>query len=289
MKLLTQQTIASPKKEALRVMTYNIRMAPCPEDEGTENAWKHRLPKVALLIKEYLPDIIGLQEISELQEKTLRSELSSLPFDIVSRTPSRPPVESGLGIAYNPHTLSLDSAVHTIWLNEKRTTPHAPAWDGSHYERFIIYARFTHKVSKSSFWFTTTHFDHMGQQARTESAHIIIELAQQLDGPVILTGDFNCFPQLGGHELYKLLSSHELIQDTHKAAQTTFGVPGSWIGWKYDRYRQQNGFAKYDYIFSKGISSVLQEGVIDDRVIDSNLGKELYPSDHRPVLSDLIL
>jgi endonuclease/exonuclease/phosphatase family metal-dependent hydrolase len=182
------------------------------------------------------------------------------------------------------------SELQTIWLNEAQTEAQAPAWDGSNYERYAVYAKFKNLVTGNYFWFITTHFDHLGIQARQESAKIIMDLAENLDAPAIATGDFNCFPQLGGQELYQLLCSHsKKMNDSGTITEKLFGVPGSWIGWDYDFYKQKEGYAKYDFIFVHNSIKVLQHGIIDDRIWDSRFNKELYPSDHRPVLSDLLI
>jgi endonuclease/exonuclease/phosphatase family metal-dependent hydrolase len=266
-------------------------MAPTPEDNGTENDWQHRLPKVTHLIAHYAPTIVGLQEVSATQMKPLTQNLAmSTNLTGVGIYPTLPPVELGLGFLYDTKLLELTAAPKTIWLNEAQNRRDASAWDGSSYERFLIYARFNHTPTNIKFWCITTHFDHLGQQARSESAKIVTTLAAQLEGAVIVTGDFNCFPQLGGDALYQLLTTHQpSVVDSANLAKTTFGVAGSWIGWSYDQYRQKEGHAKYYHIFIKDVSTVHQHGIIDDMFWDNRLQKELYPSDHRPVISDLIL
>lgn len=177
-----------------------------------------------------------------------------------------------------------------MWLNESQVYHDGQAWDGSSYERYVIYAKFQHLETRNCFWFMTTHFDHLGIKARQESAKIVMDLAQSLDAPAIVTGDFNCFPQLGGPELYQLLCTRSsVMKDSGTIAQQTFGVSGSWIGWDYDIYRQKEGYAKYDFVFVHDRIQVLQQGIIDDRVWDEHFQKELYPSDHRPVLSDVLI
>lgn len=276
---------------ALRVMTYNIRMAPNTEDDDTENSWQHRLPKVAHLIAHYAPAIVGLQEVSAMQMNSLTQSLATHTNLVgIGTYPTRAPIESGLGFLYNKKILATKTLPQTIWLNEAQTIADAPAWDGSPYERFAIYAQFTHMHTDTDFWCITTHFDHLGQQARQESAKIVTTLAAKLDGPVILIGDFNCFPQLGGAALYQLLKTHQPpVVDSADLAEKTFGVPGSWIGWSYDQYRQKEGHAKYDHIFMKDVTAVHQHGIIDDMFWDEHFKKELYPSDHRPVISDFML
>ncbi len=292
MKLLIQQSVIPVKDQTiLRVMSYNIRMAPYAQDDATENAWVHRLPKITMILNQYTPDIIGIQEMSTFQMHDLKNSEYTVPYNFIGRCPTKPPIESGLGIAFNTLQLQLVSELHTVWLNESQAQAHAPAWDGSDYERYAIYAKFKNNKTGKLFWFITTHFDHQGVIARQESAKIIMDLADSLDAPAIITGDFNCFPQLGGQELYNLLCTHSKhIKDSGAIADTVFGVPGTWMGWDYDPYKQRGSVtSKYDFIFVDDSIKVLQQGIIDDQVWDTNFNKALYPSDHRPVISDLYL
>ena len=289
--IIKQPVILIADYKAIRAMSYNIRMAPFAEDDGNENAWVHRLPKINMIIDQYLPDIIGIQEMSDFQMHSLQSSRYILAYKFTGRCPTKQPIESGLGIAYNTQKLHLISELHTIWLNESQTEANAPAWDGSNYERYAIYAKFKNIETEQDFWFITTHFDHLGIKARQESAKIIMNLAENLDAPAIVTGDFNCFPQLGGQELYQLLCIHSTkMKDSGTIADVIFGVPGSWMGWDYDMYKQRGTVtSKYDFIFVQDTIKVLQHGIIDDYVWDNQLKKALYPSDHRPVISDLYI
>lgn len=289
--LTVNQLVAPlPNAQALRIMSYNIRMAPCAEDDDTENAWRYRLPKINLIFTQYMPDIVGIQEVSSLQMHSLQNNPFDVNYAFIGKYPTNNLIESGLAFMYNTQKLLLVSDICTTWLNESQKQANAPAWDGSTYERYLIYAKFQHISTGRNFLFMTTHFDHLGMKARQESAKIIMSLAESLDAPAIITGDFNCFPQLGGQELYELLSTYAThIKDSQTLAATVFGVPGSWIGWDYDQYKQREGYAKYDFIFVHHTIKVLQHGIIDDQVWDDHFQKKLYPSDHRPVLSDIYL
>ncbi len=291
MKLIVKQSVTAPiNSETVRAMSYNIRMAPCAEDEGTENAWIYRLPKINMILDQYMPDIVGIQEVSLTQMNSLEGSPHHLSYKFLGKYPTKKPIESGLGIIYNAQKLLLISELHTTWLNESQIQAEGPAWDGSSYERYVVNAKFKNLVTGNDFWFMTTHFDHLGIKARQESAKIVIGLAERLDAPAVVTGDFNCFPQLGGQALYDLLCTHSSrIKDSGNIAQVLFGVPGSWIGWDYDMYKQREGYSKYDFVFVQDTIKVAQQGIIDDRVWDDHFQKELYPSDHRPVLSDLYI
>jgi len=84
--------------------------------------------------------------------------------------------------------------LHTVWLNEAQVHAEAAACDGSSYERYAIYAKFKNIETGKCFWFITTYCDHLGIRARQESAKIIMDLAESLDTPIVVTGDFTCFP-----------------------------------------------------------------------------------------------
>lgn len=289
LELIIKQPVPPVKdNKVIRAMSYNIRMAPYYEDDETENSWRYRLPKINKIFDQYMPDIIGIQEVSLLQANSLESSQYNCTYKFIGRAPTKKPIECGLGIFYNTQKLVLISELYTIWLNELQVQVEAPAWDCSSYERYAIYAKFKNIETDNNFWFITTHFDHLGIRGRQESAKIIMNLAENLDDSAIVTGDFNCFPQLGGLELYQLLCSHsKVMKDSGTIADVLFGVSGSWIGWDYDVYKQKEGYAKYDFIFVNDTIKVLQHGIIDDRVWDNQFQKELYPSDHRPVISDI--
>ncbi len=289
--IIKQSVLPVEDETTLRVMTYNIRMAPCAEDDNNENAWVHRLPKINMIFNQYEPDIVGIQEMSDVQMHGLKKSEYAVPYSFIGKIPTKLPIESGLGIAYNTKKLQMISELHTIWLNESQIQANAPAWDGSNYERYVIYAKFKQNKTGKAFWFVTTHFDHLGIEARQESAKIVMGLAEQLDAPAIVTGDFNCFPQLGGPELYDLLCTYsEVMKDSGVVAKSIFGVSGSWMGWDYDPYKQRGkDTSKYDFIFVHDTIKVLQQGIIDDHVWNTQLDKALYPSDHRPVISDVYL
>lgn len=108
MRLIVKQRVNSfVQTNVIRVMSYNIRMAPCVEDDATENAWTYRLPKIIMIFDEYMPDIIGVQEISLYQTNTLKDNLHHVAYKFLSKYPTKKPIESGLGIVYNPRKILL--------------------------------------------------------------------------------------------------------------------------------------------------------------------------------------
>lgn len=99
MHLIVKQSVVSfTDPEILRVMSYNIRMAPCIEDDGTENAWAHRFPKINMIFDQYKPDIIGIQELSSYQLHCFENTSYAVSYKFLSRYPTKGSIKSGLGI-----------------------------------------------------------------------------------------------------------------------------------------------------------------------------------------------
>ena len=60
------------KKGEIRVMSFNIRLGVAKDGE---NRWDLRKELVVKTIREYNPDLLGLQEVFPMQEKYLRENL----------------------------------------------------------------------------------------------------------------------------------------------------------------------------------------------------------------------
>ncbi len=282
---LGQEVGAANGPGVVRVMSYNIRIAPCAEDDYTQNAWQHRLPKVSLLLEHHKPDIVGLQEASSGQIKDLAHCAYTKSYAFLSWPISAGGREVDLAIMYNAIVCEPISSLYVQWFTADGSVD---IYDGSGQERCVIYAKFRSKMTGSAWWFMTTHFDHGGPLIRARSAATLMEIAASCDAPVIITGDFNCFPQAGGKELYEFLAfSQPRITDSALLTQGCVGPVGTWMGWDYDQYHDRTATMRYDHIFISQEASVIQYGVLDDRVWDRSFGLELYPSDHRPVIVDL--
>lgn len=284
---LGQEVTAVSAPGVIRVMSYNVRIAPYAEDDDTTNAWSYRLPKIALLLEYYKPDIVGFQEVSALQIKGLARCGYSKPYDfLVSGVSGGDDGQIHLAIMYNTAVCEPIAPLAVHWFT--KTGKIGADYDGSGQERCVIYAQFKSKATGLLWFFMTTHFDHGGPNARAQSAADLIKLAASFDAPVVITGDFNCFPQAGGKELYDFLTfSCPAVTDSALLAECRVGVAGSWMGWDYDQYRDRTATYHYDHILISKNACVFQYGVLDDRVWDEAFGCELYPSDHRPVIADI--
>lgn len=96
----------------------------------------------------------------------------------------------------------------TLWLSETPDTP-SKGWDAA-LNRVVTVGLFQHKETGTSVLVMSTHFDHLGEKARAESAKLLVKLAhswyndtgggQHEQPPVFLGGDFNSTPDGGAYK-----------------------------------------------------------------------------------------
>jgi endonuclease/exonuclease/phosphatase family metal-dependent hydrolase len=123
--------------------------------------------------------------------------------------------------------------------------------------------------SKKEFLLLNTHFDHIGKEARRNSARIIKERLEDMDElPIIVTGDFNCTRQDPPYQLMVNNNGVRLIDPAPADA------PGTFCNFRVNSMVCN----PIDYIFH---SSDFQASGY--RVITDNDGVN-YPSDHLPVM-----
>ncbi|SHG57702.1 Metal-dependent hydrolase, endonuclease/exonuclease/phosphatase family [Salegentibacter echinorum] len=248
----------------IEFMTYNIRYQ--NENDG-ENSWSKRKSHLANQLKYHQPDIFGVQEALVNQLNYIGQALPGYEYLGVGRDGG----EKGefCAIFYDSEQFEVLQE-DTFWLSE---TPNeiSKAWDAA-YKRICTYAKFKEKESGKIFWVFNTHFDHVGEQARINSAKLIWEKVSALntqDLPVFVMGDLNLEPNVAP---IKFLA--EKMQDSKKIAQLKFGPEGTFNGYKFDEPVTR----RIDYIFVNNKVEVLKYAVLSD-------SKDLkYPSDHLPVI-----
>ena len=258
--------------ENIKVMTYNIRCGYC-EDSSSVNNWSKRKHLVADLIKSHKPDLIGLQEAEQFQIKDLVDMLEVYNWYGVGRDDGKEKGESA-AIFYRKDRFIVDGQ-KTLWLSE---TPEiiSRGWDAA-LNRTVTITLLEDIITSREFYFLNTHFDHIGEKARTESSKLFIEEINKFppDIPVILTGDFNYTSSSDG---YKIITSN-LSDAMTISKQESTGGNITFNGFGND-IRPNN---KIDFIFVNNNVEVITH------LIDSTTYNGLYPSDHYPVIADLLL
>lgn len=259
---------SSPRKEII-VATYNLRLA-TPQDG--ENYWPYRKDRVKDLIRYHEFDIFGTQEGFNSQIRDIM-EMRDYNFVGVGRDDGMAEGEYSAIIYRKDRFRVLESG--TFWLSE---TPEKPSygWDAK-IRRICTWAKMKDLVSRETFYFFNTHFDHIAETARRESAKMIIAAIDSLAGknfPVICTGDFNATPD---QEPIKIMKTK--MRSSRDFSPFVYGPKGTFSGFTVGA-RPVND--EIDYIFINDKVSVVKYGVLSD-----SDGKN-YPSDHMPVTARLI-
>lgn len=265
--------------QSVKVMSYNIRLD--TEADGV-NQWKNRPDKVIGLIKKYNPDLFGVQEAMHNQIVDLQSGLSEYSYVGVGRDDGKEKGEYS-AIFYKKEKFELISQ-NTFWLSETPDVPGSKSWDAA-ITRVVTHAVFKDKTTGKQFLYANTHFDHVGKEARKNSAFMIKAYLkgfvsgsrynnENLKVPVILSGDFNSEPTDAPY-LTITNGEHFRLFDS----RPTNNLTGTFCGFELNKMECKT----IDYIFHSEDWKASNYQVIQD-----NDGK-YYPSDHLPVLVTLTL
>lgn len=252
----------------VRVMSYNIRF---DNPADSINAWPNRKEKVFALLKKYDPDALGVQEALKHQLDDITKALPGYAYIGVGRDDGKTTGEYS-AILYKKEKLSvLDQ--NTYWLSTTPDVPGSKNWDAA-ITRIVTWGKFRDQKSGKEFLLINTHFDHIGTEARRNSARMIKErLDKNTELPVILTGDFNCTRE---DPPYPILTADTGLRLIDPAPPQP---PGTFCNFGVNSMECR----PIDYIFHSG-----QWKSRDYQVITDNDGKN-YPSDHLPVMVELAL
>ena len=261
-----------------RVMTYNIRYAGDEKIDGI-NSWNNRKNSVVSMIRFNHADIVGLQEALLLQINDLTGLLPGYSWIGVGRDDGK---SKGEFSAILLRSDRFDVLRHsTFWLSD---TPDLPSkgWDAA-FPRVVTWAEMKDKETEKIFFIFNTHYDHIGEIARNNSSKLLVKSIKEIcnNSRVIVTGDFNtrisseAYQILTGQSDDKLTlyDAQSVNQTVHHGSHVTFNGFGTAI---------EPG-NKIDFIFVTKDISVLQHGVVDE-TIDGH-----YPSDHMPVIAEIII
>jgi len=175
---------------SLNVMTFNIRY----DNPGDgDNRWEYRRELIGQTILFHGISLCGIQEALDHQIKELKGLLPGWAYIGVGRDDGKSSGEFS-PIFYD--TVRFKLLEHeTFWLS---TSPEEPSkgWDAA-LPRIVTWGKFKDKISSRTFFVFNTHFDHLGQQARRESAKLIGEKVKDIAGeqPALIMGDINATPE----------------------------------------------------------------------------------------------
>lgn len=180
----------------------------------------------------------------------------------------------------------------TFWLSDLPRKP-LIGWDAK-YPRICTYATLRNKATGYHINVFNSHWDHLGKNARLNSASMLVNKAlllkkdQKNDWPSFFAGDYNagsgddCVKKMA--ETYKDL--HEVVQGVDKIGHPDITLTG-FLGYMVTALK------RIDYIFgppelASSVGEVCEKDTLATRVmgfgyLHSKFGGQ-YMSDHRPVM-----
>ena len=251
-------------------MSFNIRLG-VANDGG--NHWDKRKELVLKTIENFEPDLLGLQEVWEVQEEYLKERLSDYAYYGRSRR-----MEQGeqCAIMYRKDRYEMLEG-KTFWLSETPDIVESKSWDSS-LPRIANWTLLRDKMNdKQEIFFINTHFDHKGRESRKKAALLLKKRIQDLhqDARVILTGDFNAKEGSDPHLRLvggRIVDTFRVIHAKHTTEESTLS---GWNG--------RTSGNRIDWVLCTRNFRVLSANI--DR---SEFGGR-YPSDHYPVTATLKL
>ncbi|HEY6913615.1 MAG TPA: endonuclease/exonuclease/phosphatase family protein [Paludibacter sp.] len=261
----------------LHIATYNVRLQ--TSVDSAERSWDNRKTDVAKMIKKYDFDIFGVQEIgNKSQEADLKMLIPEYSYFGKGRDNEAGTDGEQIGIFYKTKRF-VSKEKGSFFLSETPDTI-SKGWDAA-LRRMCVWTKLQDRFSKTEFYVFCTHFDHMGVQARVESAKLIVERVKKIAGdkPVFLLGDLNTSPE--ATEMYKILVA--ALEDSREISKLhPNGSIGTFNG--FDVTKSLLPIAeRIDYIFCQKIKVFIY------RVLNDKFSENAYPSDHFPVLIDCMI
>jgi endonuclease/exonuclease/phosphatase family metal-dependent hydrolase len=264
-------------------MTFNVNGA--GQDDGV-NAWPNRAALNVATIKRYRPDLIGFQEIQAANLATYIAELDGYEHVRGHNYGDVEPTE-WTSIFWKEACFAL-IASGQFWLSR---TPDVPSVDWNvEYPMGATWVRLRCRESGAELLHLNTHLDDESELSRVEGSKLIARRVAELQAdqlPAVVTGDFNCNPWHAPYEVF--LNSG--FTDTYRAAGHGDSVASSTFhGRRGEAYfaLEWGGeiFWRVDWILVRDGAQRLQT---TSCTIIRDAEPPLYPSDHYPVVSEMLL
>lgn len=275
----------------LTVASYNLRNAN-RGDSLAGNGWGQRYPVIAQMVRYHDFEIFGTQEGFLHQLEDLKRALPGYKYIGVGRDDGKKAGEHS-AIFYRTDRFDLlDKG--DFWLSE---TPDVPSkgWDAV-LPRICSWGHFRCKDTGSEFLFFNLHMDHIGKQARVESAFLVQQKMDELGKglPAILTGDFNVDQT---HRSYHAFVEKGKLCDSYEVSELRFALNGTFNSYNPNNFTD----SRIDHVFVSPVFRVKTYGVLTDtyrscegveeeaavkdapREITVKAYRARTPSDHFPV------
>ena len=211
-----------PELTTINVATFNMRY---DNPDDSLNNWQYRKERIAQFIKDQKVEIVGTQELLQNQVDDLKALLPEYDMVGVARDNGKDEGEYAAIFYLRDRFDALDS--NNFWLCENPDSVGMKGWDAA-CTRIATWAKLQDKATGKIFMAVNTHFDHVGEVARRESALLIISKIKEIvgDRPAFLTGDFNVDSTSNAYET--ITTNEFVLNDSRKVAKTVEGADYTW-------------------------------------------------------------
>ena len=170
-----------------KIMSFNVQV-----ESGSKVRADIRADMLRSLLDEYMPDSIGLQEVTPLWDGMMKNYVFNDSYACVGE-PRAAGQEASLIYYRTDKYELLDSG--TFWLSD---TPDVPGskFEASLYIRICTWAHLRDRVTGNEYVHVNTHLDNLGgsdgRSLRKKQIIVILKFLQRFDGiPMVMTGDLN--------------------------------------------------------------------------------------------------
>jgi len=263
--MLLDRAWSADSADNFKLMTYNIRY---DNPRDGQDVWANRVDAVVDLIARQ--DVVGLQEVTAGQLKTLVARVPGFEFYGVGRDDGRSRGEHAPIGFRKSRFEALEQG--TFWLSTRPTEVGVAGWDAS-LPRTCTWVLLKDRATGGNLWVANTHFDHRGQTARLESSRLIkrVVMDQPKKSSIVVMGDFNCLQK---SPPYLELVDDKLLTDARLLGkEKAVGPSSTWNGFRSIAHGRI-----LDHIFVRGQIEIEQLSTLDPK---TSAGR--YASDHLPV------
>lgn len=281
----------------LTVASFNIRYENS-SDSINGNGWNQRCPVICDLIRFNDFEVFGAQEVLHDQLLDMLKQLPEYSYVGVGRDDGNTKGEYA-PIFYQKNKFTLLKSGN-FWLSEITDKPNK-GWDAA-LPRICSWAKFRNNETNFEFSFFNLHLDHIGVEARKNSAKLVISKIKEFCGsnPVILTGDFNVDQQSPN---YSILVDSGILEDSYQVAKLRYATNGTFNNFNPNTKTD----SRIDHIFVSPSFKVERYGILTDTYRSEIPGNNEFksgnfplevsmkeymartPSDHFPVKAVLVL
>jgi endonuclease/exonuclease/phosphatase family metal-dependent hydrolase len=263
------QVVRSDDGTSVRVMTFNIRFGTAPDGK---DAWPNRKEMVLSVIRDFEPDLLGLQECLRDQLDIILTAFPKYGSIGVGRDADGAGEYSPL--LYDRTRFDVLKA-ETFWLSDTPEVRASKSW-GNDITRICTWARLLERSSNRVVLVCNTHWDHQSQPSRVKSGELIATrlLSAKKPEPAIVMGDFNIGPNGPARQSF----ADAGLRDSFAVLHPDQAQQGTFHGF--------TGKANSDKIDAILVS---RHWEIDDAEIVTTNKDGRYPSDHFPVTAKLWL